>query len=154
MRDKNREIVQRGLDLRRAKRKAEAAQKAEAAMDAAYEAAGMEMRAEINFYSRFHEEEKKVAWANQCRDAQTAERRATRRAQDRKRAQNWNIYLMRNVLCVLVSAASYGLNTIGVITELQSLPVMILAFVYCFVNYSAYMNRNGKTAENRKKVAA
>lgn len=144
-----REIVQRGLDLRKAKRQEETRRMAEAQAEA--EAA--EMRREINFHARFQQAEKKAAHASRCHAERQAERRAHHRAQDRKRGENWRTYLARNLLCVIVAGSADLLHALGGIHIAVALPVMLLALSYLFVNYRAFVTRNCK-AENEKEIPA
>lgn len=139
-----REIVQRGLDLRKAKRQEEARQREEAQREATLEAYGEEMRREINFHARFQQAEKEAAERNERRDRREANRRANRRAQEAKRAYNWHTYIMRNFWSVFAATVVYLLDMAGAVHIAVSLPLLILAGAFCIVNYIAFATRNCK----------
>lgn len=141
--EKNRRIVQNGLDRRAAKR-------AEAAREAMQETASRDMRDAINFHSHFREIEKTVSERNERREKQDAQRRKIQREQEARRAKQWRVFLAGNLFPVLIAAALYGLQIIGGVEFWVALPIMAVCLVLCIANGAAYITRNRK-AGNRKE---
>lgn len=148
---KNREYVQRGLDLRRAQRQEEARQRTEAEQEAAQEAAGREMRREINSRVNVRRIEKETAERCERRDREAAERRAARRKQETAWAKNWNRYIGSNFWMVAAFAAVVTLAKIGAVDRSVAFGALALSAAYCFVNFISYMACITKR-ENRKKI--
>ena len=139
-------IIQFKLNLRKLQMQQEA-------QEAAQEAAGAEMIRIINIRSAEHNREKEAAEALQRRQRQEERRRAARKERNRKRAENWAMYIRRIGICVIVAAVAYILDAAGAIAFPLALSVMILCGVFCIVNYAAYTTRNRKSG-NRKAVQA
>lgn len=142
--NKNREIVRRGLELRRMRRLEELRLRAEAEREAVQDAAGREMRREVNFQRQWSQIENEVAQANERREKQDAERRAARRRQDHRRAENWAVYLLRNGCCATVAALMYVLDMHRVVDFRVCITVMFFCLTCLLINCVAYVNRNRK----------
>lgn len=150
--ERNRMIVQRGLELRAAKRREENSRKAEMEREAAYEAADREMRREINFRSKWASVERSVSKSDDQRTRIESKQRAIHRECQAKRASNWRLFLLRNFECVIVALIANALYAVGGIEIWISLPVMIMALIYCVMNYLAYMKRNS-TRKQIKRIS-
>lgn len=138
MYEQNREYVLRGLALREVKRNEEAALREEAARDAALDAAERDMHREINFRTRLNGIEKEATQAAELRDRETAERRAARQAKEKKATENWNLYLRRLGIALIIASAITILFTIDAVSLWLELTVIALSGVWAIANYAAY----------------
>ena len=93
-------IIQFKLNLRKM-------QMQEEAQEAAQEAAGAEMFRVINIQNAEFQQREAAAEALQRRQRQEERRRAARKERNRKRAENWAMYIRRIGICVVVAAVAY-----------------------------------------------
>lgn len=156
--DLNREIVQRGLAIRKLQRQEEDRQKEEARREAALEAVGCEMRREINTRCAVRRMEKEAAEAQERREAQEAKDKArqaarneARRKQTAKQVENWNKYFRHLGKAAAVASVVCLLNAAEIIPCEICLVVLALCGLYCIANYIAYSTRNRKS---RKEIRA
>lgn len=140
----NRMIVQRGLTLRAAQRREEAAKKAEAARDAVLDAAESDLHRDINFQSKWHQIEKAVAQAAEESLAQSRERRAANRAREEKKAEQWRTFIHRSFGSLGFAVTLYILCKIGALAIWAAEIGMVLAGLFCIANFVAYATRNRK----------
>lgn len=136
---KNREIVLRGLALRKARREEEARQQQEAQREAASEAQGAEMSRVINFRARFQEAEETAAAANERRVAHEAEQRKCRRQQAAKQATDLNAYIMRTFGCLLFAAIMVLFHVAGRLPFEPTMATLALAVLFCIIDGVEYM---------------
>lgn len=145
MYEQNREYVIRGLTIRGFKKNEEAARQAEAAKDAALDAAEREMHLDINFQSRWNEIEKKVTQRAEQRDRDYANRKAADRARNKKADEQWNKYLLRMSVPLIIASLLTILFTIDAVCLWVNLAGIALCGVYTIYNFVAYITRNRKT---------
>ena len=144
MYEQNREYVQRGLTIRGFKRNEEAARQAEAAKDAALDAAERDLHRDINFLSRWNDIEKKVTQRAEQRDKGLADRKAAYRARSKKQDEQWNTYLLRTFVPLLIASAFTFLFVIDAVCLWLNLTGIALCGVYTVYNFVAYATRNCK----------
>lgn len=140
----NRMIVQRGLTLRAAKRREEAAKKAEAAREAALDAAEDAMHREINFMSKWQQIENEISRAAQQSVEESRERRAAIRAREEKKAEQLRIFIRRSFATLGVSLTLLLLCKVDALAVWAAKGGMLLAGLFCVANYVAYTARNWK----------
>lgn len=150
---KNREIVMRGLELRKIKRQEEARQRAEAQKDAEQDVAERKMHDLINNHCEARRMEKEAAERIQQRDRQVAAARAARRAKEAKRSKNLEKYIQRNLGTVAAFAAVCTLVKIGAFAHPVAAVALALSCVYCVVNFIAYLTRNHKSGKRKEAPA-
>lgn len=138
MYEQNREYVLRGLALREVKRNEEAALREAKARDAALDAAESDMHREINFRTRWNGIEKEAAQAAEQRSKETAERRAERQAKEKKATENWNMFMRRMGIALIIAASLTILFTIDAVSLWLELTGIALAGVWAIANYAAY----------------
>ena len=146
---KNREIVQRGLALRKAKRREEAARMEAARQKEAREAA----ERENEFALAWLVLEAKAAEENRRRDEREAARREARRVSAQKRAQNLKKHLRHSFGSLALVLGMSLLYDLGAVTFGFALLVMCLCLVYSGVDLLAYTNYR-KMREKRKEITA
>lgn len=156
--DLNREVVQRGLDLRKIRRQVETHKQEEAQREAALEAVGREMRREINTRCAVRRMEKEAAEQQERRVAQEEKNKArqaardeARRKQTQKKAENWDKYFRHLGKAAAVASVVCMLNAAEIVPCGFCLITLALCGVYCIANYIAFSNRNRKI---RKEIHA
>ena len=156
--DLNREVVQRGLDLRKIRRQVETHKQEEAQREAALEAVGREMRREINSRCAVRRMEKEAAEQQERRVAQEEKNKAlqaardeARRKQAQKKAENWDKYFRNLGKAAAAGSVVCILNAIEIVPCGFCIITLALCSVYCIANYIAFSNRNRKI---RKEIHA
>lgn len=140
----NRGYVLRGLEIRKFKKREEAARKTASEREAALEAAERDMHRGINFLSKWTSTEKSLTQEAERRNRQAAQRKAASRAREKKETDNWNLYLRRCFGSLTVGSLFTFLFLIDAICLWLELTGIALAFVYAIANYVAYATRNWK----------
>ncbi len=147
--EKNRMIVQRGLELRAAKRREEEARAAAIRQEAAQQAAEQRLQDDVNFLSKWNLVETETAQAAQSRDKQAHDQRTARRAMYARKNKQWGTFLKRTFIPVGIAGALNVLHAIGGVSLWLALIGMTMSILYIIINCAAYTARNQRKEVTR-----
>lgn len=140
--ERNRMYVQRGLTIRAAQRREEAARKAEEAREASLDAAEDALHRDINFQSKWRQIEKAVTQAAEQSMAQHKERKNANRAREEKMAEQLRTFLWRQFAPLGGAVLLLVLYKVDALALWATKSGMVLAGLFCIANYVAYAARN------------
>lgn len=132
--DRNRNVVQKGLDARKAQRR-------EAAHDAYMDAQERELRKVANRKSK---ERREAIEAAQAAQQLQAKRNARRLWEVVHQEFQWHRFVRRTYASLIVFVAFAILYAIGAVVAWLAITGTTLALIFCANNYVAYVTRNKK----------